>query len=70
MNHKNRHLAFWNIRVVVVRLRVRTYEVVACYFEKKIEQAFSQDLKNQIMDLVCEIFSKREPMYKLHVYKS
>ena len=56
MNHKNRHLAFWNIRVVVVRLRVRTYEVVACYFGK-IEQAFSQDLNNQIMDLVCD-FSK------------
>ena len=39
MNNKNRHLAFWNIRVVVLRMRVRTYEVVACYFGK-IEQAF------------------------------
>ena len=34
INHNNRHIAFWNIRVAALRTRVRAYEDVAYFLEK------------------------------------
>ena len=65
INHNNRHIAFWNIRVAALRTRVCAYEDVAYFLDKMNLQFFLiQELNNQILDL---LFKKFLPKAKSNV---
>ena len=45
INHNNRHIAFWNIRVAALRTRVCAYEDVAYFLDKMNMQFFNSRIE-------------------------